>query len=207
MDVAHAYAVGKAAVELAVAGHNAVMPAIERTSDKPYRWKIAVAPLSKVANVEKMLPRDFISADGFGITAKARAYLAPLIRGEDYPPYKDGVPSYVRLKNAAVPKKLGTDSDQRPGPAPTSSPAAPYSKLAGTIWLAVVSGPAGRTAGAAAARLRRSQTGTIACFEAAPAMLVPSTPWDSMGDAVWRAPPDGPATGSAPRFPTVNAIR
>jgi len=106
MDVQHAYAVGRAAVELAIAGRNAVMPAIERTSDKPYRWKIAVAPLDKVANVEKMLPRDFITEDGFGITAKARAYLAPLIRGEDYPPFKDGLPQYVRLANVAVPKKL-----------------------------------------------------------------------------------------------------
>ena len=105
-DVQHAYAVGKAAVLLAVAGRNAVMPAIERTSDKPYRWRIAVAPLDKVANVEKMLPRDFITAEGFGITAKARAYLAPLIRGEDFPPFKDGLPLYVRLKNVAVPKKL-----------------------------------------------------------------------------------------------------
>jgi len=109
MDVAHAFAVGKAAVEFAVAGHNAVMPAIERTSDKPYRWKIAVAPLVSVANVEKMLPRNFITADGFGITAKARAYLAPLIRGEDFPPFKDGLPQYVRLKNVAVPKKLATE--------------------------------------------------------------------------------------------------
>ncbi len=108
-DVEHAYAVGKAAVELALAGHNAVMPAIIRTSDKPYRWKIAVAPLDKVANVEKMLPRDYITADGFGITAKARAYLAPLIRGEDFPPFKHGLPQYVRLKNAAVPKKLHSD--------------------------------------------------------------------------------------------------
>jgi 6-phosphofructokinase 1 len=107
MDVQHAYAVGKAAVELAIAGRNAVMPAIERTADKPYRWRIAVAPLDQVANVEKMLPRNFISADGFGITAKARAYLAPLIRGEDFPPFKDGLPQYVRLKNAPVPKKLG----------------------------------------------------------------------------------------------------
>ncbi len=106
-DVEHAYAVGKAAVELAVAGRNAVMPAIERTSDKPYRWKIAVAPLAKVANVEKKLPRGFITPDGFGITARARAYLAPLIRGEDFPPFKDGLPQYVRLKNVAVPKKLG----------------------------------------------------------------------------------------------------
>jgi 6-phosphofructokinase 1 len=109
MDVLHAYAVGKAAVELAVAGHNAVMPAILRTSDKPYRWKIAVAPLAKVANVEKMLPRDYITKDGFGITAKARAYLAPLLRGEDFPPFKDGLPQYVRLKNVAVPKKLVGD--------------------------------------------------------------------------------------------------
>ncbi len=88
---------------------NAVMPAIVRTSDKPYRWKIAAVPLDKVANVEKKLPRDFITADGFGITAKARAYLAPLIRGEDFPPFKDGVPQYVRLKNVAVPKKLATE--------------------------------------------------------------------------------------------------
>jgi len=105
-DVEHAYAVGKAAVELALAGHNAVMPAITRTSDKPYRWKITVAPLDKVANVEKKLPRDFITRDGYGITAKARAYLAPLIRGEDPPPFKDGLPQYVRLKNVAVAKKL-----------------------------------------------------------------------------------------------------
>ena len=108
-DVAHAYAVGKVAVELAVAGHNAVMPAITRTGNRPYRWKITVAPLTKVANVEKMLPRNFITADGYGITAKARAYLAPLIHGEDYPPFADGVPQYVRLKNSAVPKKLKTD--------------------------------------------------------------------------------------------------
>jgi len=105
-DVEHAYAVGKAAVELALAGHNAVMPAITRTSDKPYRWKITAAPLAKVANVEKKLPRDFITRDGYGITAKARAYLAPLIRGEDPPPFKDGLPQYVRLKNVAVAKKL-----------------------------------------------------------------------------------------------------
>ncbi len=105
-DVLHAYAVGKAAVELALAGHNAVMPAITRVSDKPYRWKITVAPLAKVANVEKMLPRDFITRDGFGITAKARAYLAPLIRGEDPPPFKDGVPQYVRLKKVMVAKKI-----------------------------------------------------------------------------------------------------
>jgi len=108
-DLDHSYAVGKAAVELALAGRSAVMPAIVRTSDKPYRWKIVAAPLEKVANVEKMLPRDYITADGFGITAKARAYLAPLIRGEDYPPFRDGLPQYVRLKNVAVPKKLATE--------------------------------------------------------------------------------------------------
>jgi 6-phosphofructokinase 1 len=105
-DVQQSYAVGKAAVELALAGENAVMPAILRTSDKPYRWKIGVAPLEKIANVEKKLPRDFISADGFGISAKARAYLQPLVKGEDYPPFKDGLPRYVRLKNIAVPRKL-----------------------------------------------------------------------------------------------------
>ncbi|HYQ98701.1 MAG TPA: 6-phosphofructokinase [Casimicrobiaceae bacterium] len=108
-DLEHSYAVGKAAVEMALAGKNAVMPAITRVSDKPYRWKITEAPLAKVANVEKMLPRDFITSDGFGITAKARRYLAPLIRGEAPPPYRDGLPRYVRLKNVAVPKRLQRD--------------------------------------------------------------------------------------------------
>jgi 6-phosphofructokinase 1 len=105
-DVDQAYATGKAAVEFAIKGHNSVMPAIKRTSNKPYRWKIEMAPLSKVANVEKMMPANFISKDGFGITKKCREYLAPLMRGEDYPPYKNGMPKYVVLKNIGVPKKL-----------------------------------------------------------------------------------------------------
>jgi 6-phosphofructokinase 1 len=107
-DVEQSYAVGRAAVEYALAGRNAVMPAITRVSNRPYRWKITEAPLAKVANVEKKLPRDFVSADGFGITAKARTYLAPLIRGESPPPFKDGLPQYVRLKNVAVKRKLAT---------------------------------------------------------------------------------------------------
>ena len=105
-DVEQAYAMGKAAVELALKGKNSVMPTVVRKSSKPYKWVIGVADLSKVANVEKMMPADFISADGFGITAKCRTYLEPLIKGEDYPPYKDGLPQYVRLKNVAVKKKL-----------------------------------------------------------------------------------------------------
>jgi 6-phosphofructokinase len=108
-DVEQAYAVGKAAVEMALAGENAIMPAIIRTSDKPYRWKIGKAQLSRVANREKKMPRRYITRDGFGITAACRKYLAPLIRGEDYPPYRDGLPVYVELKNAPVPKKLGAD--------------------------------------------------------------------------------------------------
>ena len=108
-DLDQSYAVGKAAVELALAGKNAVMPAITRVSDTPYRWKITEAPLAKVANVEKMLPRNFITSDGFGITDRARRYLAPLIRGESPPPFKDGLPRYVRLKNVAVAKKLATE--------------------------------------------------------------------------------------------------
>jgi 6-phosphofructokinase 1 len=107
-DVEQSYAVGRAAVEYALAGRNAVMPAITRVSNRPYRWKITEAPLAKVANVEKKLPRDFVSADGFGITAKARTYLAPLIKGESPPPFKDGLPQYVRLKNVAVKRKLAT---------------------------------------------------------------------------------------------------
>jgi 6-phosphofructokinase 1 len=107
-DVAQSYAMGKAAVELALKGHNSVMPTVVRVSNKPYKWKVGVAALDKVANVEKMMPQDFITADGFGITEKCRQYLAPLIQGEDYPPYRNGLPDYVRLKNAAVPKKLAT---------------------------------------------------------------------------------------------------
>ena len=106
-DVAQAYACGKAAVELALKGRNSVMPAIKRVSQSPYKWKIEVAELKDVANVEKFMPRDYISEDGFGITEKCRRYLSPLILGEDYPPYDNGLPKYVRLKNVAVPKKLG----------------------------------------------------------------------------------------------------
>jgi ATP-dependent phosphofructokinase / diphosphate-dependent phosphofructokinase len=105
-DVAQAYAVGQAAVELALAGRTAVMPTIVRKRDKPYRWEIGEAPLAKVANVERRMPRSFISRDGFGITAAARRYLAPLIEGEDYPTYRNGLPCYVRLKNVLVAKKL-----------------------------------------------------------------------------------------------------
>ncbi len=105
-DVDQAYAMGKAAVEFALQGHNSVMPTVVRVSDAPYKWKVGMAPLSKVANVEKMMPKNFITSDGFGITEKCRTYLAPLMKGEDYPAYKDGLPQYVTLKNVAVAKKL-----------------------------------------------------------------------------------------------------
>lgn len=108
-DVKQAYAVGKAAVKMALAGETAVMPVIKRLADRPYRWKIEQAPLSRIANKEKMLPRRYISADGFAITAAARRYLEPLIRGEDYPPYINGLPKYVTLKNSAVQRKLKTN--------------------------------------------------------------------------------------------------
>jgi 6-phosphofructokinase 1 len=108
VDVEQAYAVGKAAVEFALAGQNAVMPVIVRKSSKPYRWTIGSVPIAEVANREKMVPRHYITADGFGITAAARRYLEPLIAGEAYPPYRDGLPDYVRLKNARVRKRLKT---------------------------------------------------------------------------------------------------
>jgi 6-phosphofructokinase 1 len=107
-DVEQAYAMGKAAVELALSGKTAVMPTVVRLSEEPYRWEVGSANLADVANVEKKMPADYISDDGFGITAACRRYLQPLIEGEDYPPYKNGLPDYVRLKNAAVPKKLNT---------------------------------------------------------------------------------------------------
>jgi 6-phosphofructokinase 1 len=106
IDVEQAYAVGCAAVEIAIAGRSAVMPAIRRLSDEPYRWDIVEAPLSEVANREKTLPPDFISADGFGITEAARRYLAPLIVGEAYTPFRSGLPDYVKLQNVVVPRKL-----------------------------------------------------------------------------------------------------
>ena len=106
VDVEQAYAVGKAAVEFAIKGKNAVMPIIVRKSAKPYRWSIGEAPLSAIANLEKQVPRNFITADGFGITAACRRYLAPLIGGEDYPPYKGGLPAYVELQGHAVPRRV-----------------------------------------------------------------------------------------------------
>lgn len=105
-DVEHAYAVGKAAIELALAGHNAVMPIIVRDSDAPYRWHIDHAPLDEVANQERTMPKEFISDNGFHITDAARCYLSPLIQGEDYPPYRQGLPVIARLKKRLAPKKL-----------------------------------------------------------------------------------------------------
>ncbi|CAN5742262.1 6-phosphofructokinase [soil metagenome] len=108
-DVEQAYALGRAAVEFALAGKNAVLPIIVRKSDDPYVWEVGEARLEEVANVEKKMPREYINADGWGITDDCRRYLSPLIQGEDYPPYENGLPRYVRLRNEPVPKKLTTD--------------------------------------------------------------------------------------------------
>ncbi len=105
-DVEQSYAVGAAAVEYAIDGENAVMVTIERGKGKRYSWTLGKAPLGKVTNVEKPLPRHFISGDGYGITDSAREYLLPLIQGEDYPPYNNGIPVYARLKLQQVPKKI-----------------------------------------------------------------------------------------------------
>jgi 6-phosphofructokinase 1 len=107
-DVKQAYAVGKAAVQYALQGKTAVMPVIKRLSDKPYRWTIESAPLSRIANKEKMLPKRYITKDGFGITAAARRYLEPLIKGENYPPYINGLPKVAKLKKRLVKPKTGT---------------------------------------------------------------------------------------------------
>jgi 6-phosphofructokinase len=109
VDSDQAYAVGKAAVELAVKGVNAVMPTIVRKASKPYKWVIGHVPLAEVANKEKKVPREYITADGFGITAACRRYLQPLIAGEAYPPYKDGLPDYVQIKGVSVRKKVKSD--------------------------------------------------------------------------------------------------
>ena len=108
-DVEQAYALGKAAVDMVIAGENAVMPIVIRKSDSPYVWEIGKAKLEDVANVEKKVPKEFISDDGFGITEACRRYLLPLIEGEDYPPYKNGMPQYVTLKNKSVAKIVNTE--------------------------------------------------------------------------------------------------
>lgn len=105
-DVEQAYATGKSAVEFALAGDNAIMPTIVRTASNPYAWEIGKANLADVANVEKMMPKEFISTDGYGITDACREYLLPLIEGEAYPNYANGMPQYVVLKNQLVDKKL-----------------------------------------------------------------------------------------------------
>ncbi|MDF1645435.1 MAG: 6-phosphofructokinase [Legionellaceae bacterium] len=107
VDVEQAYALGKAAVELALEGQNAIMPTVVRENDMPYQWSIGQVPLSDVANQERGMPQDFIREDGMGITEACRRYLAPLIQGEAYPPYINGLPDYVRLKNELVTAKLG----------------------------------------------------------------------------------------------------
>jgi 6-phosphofructokinase len=107
-DVEQAYAVGKSAVLMALAGKNAVMPIIVREKGDIYRWSIGEAPLEKVANVEVKMPRDYITEDGFGITEACKRYLSPLIQGEDFPPFQNGLPRYVKLKNLPVEKKLNT---------------------------------------------------------------------------------------------------
>jgi ATP-dependent phosphofructokinase / diphosphate-dependent phosphofructokinase len=109
VDVEQAYAVGKAAVQLALKGSNAVMPTIVRKSSRPYRWTIGHVPLAAVANKEKKLPPEYIRADGFGITAACRAYLEPLIAGEAYPPYRNGLPDYVKIRGQSVRRKLKSD--------------------------------------------------------------------------------------------------
>ncbi|MDE0007786.1 MAG: diphosphate--fructose-6-phosphate 1-phosphotransferase, partial [Gammaproteobacteria bacterium] len=105
-DVEQAYAVGKAAVQLALESSGGVMVTIERTADDPYTWRTGQAPLAEVANVERKLPPNYISQDGFGITGAALRYLRPLIAGEDYPEYAGGLPRYAKLKNQLTLKKL-----------------------------------------------------------------------------------------------------
>lgn len=106
IDIAQSYAVGKAAVEFAVQGKDAVLPIIIRESNHPYQWRIGEAALKDVANQEKKMPRHFITEEGFGITDNCKEYILPLIQGEDYPPYHNGLPNYVTLQNRRVAKKL-----------------------------------------------------------------------------------------------------
>jgi len=105
-DVEQAYAVGQAAVELALAGRNAVMPTLVRESDEPYRWHVGEVALAEVANVEARMPAEFIDESGFFVTEACLRYLRPLIAGEDYPPYRKGLPDYARLRGERVTPRL-----------------------------------------------------------------------------------------------------
>ena len=105
-DVDQAYAVGRAAVTYALQGRTGVMPVIERTSDRPYRWRVAPAPLAGIMNREKRLPRSFLGADGYRLTARARSYFLPLIQGEAWPPFAGGLPAHAQLKLRPVPRRL-----------------------------------------------------------------------------------------------------
>ena len=106
VDVEQAYQVGRAAVKFALQGKTAVMPTIIRKNNQPYRWSIGEVKLSKVANIEKKMPRSYIDAEGFNITKKGRNYLAPLIKGEDFPKFQNGMPVYAKLRRQLVAKKL-----------------------------------------------------------------------------------------------------
>jgi len=105
-DHAHACAVGRAAVEYAIDGRDGVMPAIRRVADDPYGWVVEPAALADVANRERLVPADFIRADGLHVTDAARRYLQPLIEGELRPPFVNGLPHYQRFKPGRVPRKL-----------------------------------------------------------------------------------------------------
>ena len=103
VDRAHAYEVGKKAVQYALKGLNGVMPIIKRKSSMPYQWEVVPAPLTKIANVEKKLPAGFISKDGLGMTKRARSYFQPLIEGK----VTDiKTTNYQAGKMEMVPKKL-----------------------------------------------------------------------------------------------------
>ena len=104
-DVEQAYAVGHIAVEKALEGKNAIMISIQRAKSENYSWTLGEVALDKVANQEKPMPQSFISENGFGITQKARDYLLPLINGEDYPPFKNGIPAYAELQNKLIAKR------------------------------------------------------------------------------------------------------
>ena len=105
-DLLHAEAVGVHAIKYAIQGMNGVMPVIVRGKSTKYTWKIEPSPLSKIANVEKKLPKSYISMDGFNVNSKAIAYLRPLIIGEAFPEFKNGIPKISNLKLLLAPKKL-----------------------------------------------------------------------------------------------------
>ena len=105
-DVEEAFACGEAAVKAAVDGQSGFMVKLVRESDEPYRWTTGLQPLGDIANLERLIPRDWITEDGWLPNEKFITYARPLIQGELHLPSINGLPVFARLIKVKIEKKL-----------------------------------------------------------------------------------------------------